>query len=235
MTQPLRLFVDAPLSEGASARLSEAQAHYLGTVMRRRIGDPVLAFNGVDGEWAGEVSNLTRSVATLRLSHQTREQNPEPGPWLVFALLKRDATDLVVRMATELGVAAILPAFTAHTNAARVNEGRLTAIATEAAEQSERLTVPLVNPPRPLAAILEAWPAERRLYAALERSNAPPLRPEVGRSGLLVGPEGGFLSGELDALSRSTIVVPVTLGPRILRAETACLAGLVLLQAAGPG
>ncbi len=236
MTQPLRLFVDAPLAGEGEVALTEPQAHYVTSVMRRTAGDPILVFNGQDGEWLASLSSVSRRGASIRLTHQTRPQRDESaGPWLAFALLKRDATDLVVRMATELGAAALLPVITARTNAARVNEQRLLAIAIEAAEQCERLTVPAILPPRALAAVLDAWPADRELFAAIERADSPPLVRARGPAGLLIGPEGGFAPGELDAFARSPIVTPASLGPRILRAETACLAGLALLQAPGCG
>lgn len=235
MTQPLRLYMDEPLAAGATARLSDGQAHYLGSVMRRRVGDPVLLFNGHDGEWLARIAGQARAGTTVEILEQTRPQRAEADLWLVFALLKRDATDLVVRMATELGVSTILPAITERTNAARVNEARLTAIATEAAEQSERLTVPTIHPPAPLHRILGDWPAERPLFAAIERGAAAPVPAGHGPCGLLVGPEGGFTSMELDVLRRYTFATPVSLGPNILRAETACLVGLALLQAPGWG
>ena len=146
-------------------------------------------------------------------------------------MLKRDATDLLVRMATELGVAALLPLLSERTNAARVNAARLTAIAVEAAEQSERLTVPESRAPRRLPELQATWPAERPLFAAIERRPGPAIPSLDGPAGLLIGPEGGFPATELDALARCTSVAPVSLGARILRAETAAIAGLVLLQA----
>jgi 16S rRNA (uracil1498-N3)-methyltransferase len=152
--------------------------------------------------------------------------------WLAFALLKRQATDLVVQKATELGVAAILPVITMHSVGERVNLARLAAIATEAAEQSERLSVPTIQPPQPLPALLAAWPGERRLVAAIERAEAPPPAVGAGPTALLVGPEGGFAPVELDVLAAHPFVEPATLGPRILRAETAAIVGLALLQAA---
>jgi 16S rRNA (uracil1498-N3)-methyltransferase len=138
-------------------------------------------------------------------------------------------------MATELGVAAILPVITARTNAARVNAVRLRAIAVEAAEQSERLTVPEIHSPTPLGEVLAAWPADRRLFVAAERRDAPSLRPCAGPAALLVGPEGGFAAAELDGLQGLPIVTMISFGPRILRAETACLAGLALLRTPGCG
>jgi 16S rRNA (uracil1498-N3)-methyltransferase len=149
----------------------------------------------------------------------------------VFAVLKRDATDLVVQKATELGVSALLPVFSARTNAARINLDRLSAIAREAAEQSERLTVPEVRAPAPLPDLLARWPSERGLAAAIERGG--PARIPHGSGALLVGPEGGFAAAELDALRAARFVSPISLGPRILRAETAVIAGLALLQAEG--
>ncbi len=235
MTQPLRLFVDLPLSADAPARLTEGQAHYVGSVMRRRAGDPVLLFNGRDGEWQGRITAQSRAGTVIGIDRQLRPQRDGADLWLVFALLKRDATDLVVRMATELGVSAILPVLTDRTNAARVNETRLAAIATEAAEQSERLTVPEVCAPAPLHRVLSDWPPNRRLFAAIERSAAGPALRADGPSALLVGPEGGFSPSELDVLHRCTIVTSVSLGPNILRAETACISGLTLLQASGNG
>ena len=195
----------------------------------------VRVFNGRDGEWVVRIHHLGRGSAELRAEALVRAQQKEPGPILVFALLKRDATDMVVQKATELGVEAILPVMTERTNTGRVNEKRLVAIAAEAAEQSERLTVPIIYPPRPLISILEEFPRDRRLFAAVERLSGPFLRPTHNTAGLLIGPEGGFSPTELDALDRCPIVTRVSLGPRILRAETACLAGLSLLQAPGCG
>jgi 16S rRNA (uracil1498-N3)-methyltransferase len=203
--------------------------------MRRRVGDAMHVFNGRDGEWQARVHAIARRTAILRAEIRLRAQDPEPGPWLLFAPLKRDATDLVVQKATELGVSAILPVMTERTNTARVNEARLTAIAIEAAEQSERLTVPIIHPPRRLATALDEFPPDRRLFIAAERADAPHLRSCSAPCALLVGPEGGFAPSELDGFRQYPFSVCVNLGPRILRAETACLAGLALLQAPGCG
>ena len=225
-----RLFVDQPLHAGVDVPGSAGQAHYLGSVIRRVLGDEVCVFNGRDGEWRARISALRRDRVGFQLEAQLRPQAPEDDLWLLFALLKRDTTDLVVEKATELGASVIQPVITDRTNAARVNEARLLAIATEAAEQCERLTVPAVRAPHPLSALLASWPAERPLFAAIERSDAAPIGPFAGPCALLVGPEGGFSPAELDLFRRYRFVVPVTLGPRVLRAETACLAGLALLR-----
>jgi 16S rRNA (uracil1498-N3)-methyltransferase len=232
MAGSIRLYTTSTLAEGASVAASAAQAHYLGHVMRRALGAPVLLFNGRDGEFAARVRSIGRDRAILGVERRTRVQAAEADVWLVFAPLKRDATDLVARMATELGVAALHPVLTERSNTHRVNAARLAAIAIEAAEQSERLTLPMLHPPRPLPALLSEWPQERRLFAMIERIDARRVPPtHGGPRALQVGPEGGFTAAELDALRGHPLVTPVSLGPRVLRAETACVAGLALLQA----
>ncbi len=172
-----RLFVAQPLNPEAVVEANSAQAHYLGSVLRRGVGDIVHLFNGDDGEWSARIDTLARGRASFVVTGQTRAQQDDADIWLMFALLKRDTTDLLVQKATKLGVSTLLPVITGRTNAARVNEDRLLAIATEAAEQSERLTVPTIHAPQRLAYALEDWPADRPLYAALERAGAQPIRP----------------------------------------------------------
>ncbi len=198
--------------------------------MRRGLGDPLLLFNGHDGEFAARISSIRRDRGSLHIEQQLRAQEPEPDLWLVFALLKRDATDLVVQKATELGVAELHPVITERSNTHRANTDRLLHIAIEAAEQCERLTVPSVHQPRRLMDLLSDWPSDHHLFAAMERIPAPAISPSRGSRALLVGPEGGFTPAELDVLRAHPFVTPVTFGPRILRAETACIAGLALLQ-----
>jgi 16S rRNA (uracil1498-N3)-methyltransferase len=231
-----RLFIASELREGAEIAATTAQTHYLGTVLRRAAGDIVRLFNGADGEWTARLTLPRRDRASLTVEHQTRAQQPETGPWLLFALLKRDATDLVIRQAVELGVTRVLPVFTERTNAARVNQDRLRAIAIEAAEQSERLTIPTIDPPVRLDAVLASWPNGRRLFAAIERSwngAAEPRPAGVDQAALLVGPEGGFTSAETEMLCRREFVTPISLGPFVLRAETAVVAGLAQLLGMG--
>lgn len=235
MTGSIRLFVPAALYPGAVVVPDAAQAHYLGGVMRRAPGDGVLLFNGRDGEFAARITALRRERASLTVERQTRPQVEEPDPWLAFAVLKRDATDLVVQKATELGCARLLPVFTERTTAQRLNPERLRAIAIEAAEQSERLTVPEIAAPARLPALLAAWPADRPLFAAIERAAAPAILPAHGSCALLVGPEGGFAPAEVELLRRHPFLQAVHLGPRILRAETAAIVGLALLQASAGG
>ena len=229
-----RLFVAGSLRDETPVELTEAQGHYLGSVLRRADGALVRVFNGLDGEWLARLASAKRR-AVLTLEQRLRDQTPEPGPWLLFAQLKRDATDLVVRQAVELGASRILPAITERTNAARVNQDRLRAIAIEAAEQSERLTVPPIEGPARLDSILTAWPPDRRLYAAFERTGETPFTAGPEPAALLVGPEGGFTPRERDWLCRFPFVVPLSLGPFVLRAETAAAAGLALLPRMGSG
>jgi 16S rRNA (uracil1498-N3)-methyltransferase len=231
----IRLYVDTALSAGAAVEATEGQAHYLGAVMRRAVGDTVHVFNGRDGEWAGRIAVLSRGKAAFAVEAVVRPQAPDADLWLAFAVLKRDTTDLVAEKATELGVSALLPVFTERTNAGRVNLDRLRAIAIEAAEQSERLTIPEIRPARQLHDVLAEWPAGRSLFVALERADARPLAPTSGPAGLLIGPEGGFGPRDHTMLDRSRFVRAVSLGPRILRAETAAIVGLALLQAPGCG
>jgi 16S rRNA (uracil1498-N3)-methyltransferase len=234
MPGSIRLFVTPPLAEGAEVAAAPAQAHYLAHVMRRGAGDPIVLFNGRDGEFAARIVALRGDRALLAVEQMLRPQAPEADLWLAFAPLKRDATDLLVQKATELGASALLPVATARTNTGRINAERLAAIATEAAEQSERLTVPHIAALTDLHTMLRDWPADRRLVVAVERAGAPRPGAAPGPAGLLVGPEGGFTERELDVLGAHPFVVAASLGPLILRAETAAIVGLALLQAPGP-
>lgn len=231
-----RLYVDAPLAEGVAVPLAQPQAHYLGTVMRAKAGDSVAVFNGRDGEWRAEIAELAKKGGTLAVTARMRPQAPEPDLWLVFAPLKKDATDMVVEKATELGASRLLPVMTENTNASRVNTERARANAVEAAEQCERLTVPDVAEPAPLTRVLAEWEPSRRLLVCDETGRGVPLADVLGEMvgatfGLLIGPEGGFSQSELDLLRRTPFVLPVGLGPRVLRAETAALAALAVVQA----
>jgi 16S rRNA (uracil1498-N3)-methyltransferase len=229
-----RLHLDADLAEGATIEAAPGQAHHLGTVLRRGPGDAVRVFNAGHGEFGATIAALRKDRASYTLGARIRAPAPEPGPALVVALLKRDPMDWLVEKATELGASRILPVITRRTVADRTNAQRLAAIARAAAEQCERLTVPEVPEPQPLHRLLDSW-SGGPLVVAAERSAAPPLRQAVAglsaAPALLVGPEGGFERAELDDLRRRAFVVPAALGPRILRAETAAVAGLAALQA----
>jgi len=235
-----RLFVDADLAAGSETPLSEAQAHYLRHVMRRADGSAVRLFNGRDGEWQASLEGRGRKAAVARVGERTREQTPEPDVWLCFAPVKRARIDYIAEKATELGAALLQPVLTRHTMVERVNVERLRANAVEAAEQTERLSVPEVRAPIELVRLLAAWPAGRRLLICDETGGGPPIvealsaldaQARAAPWAILVGPEGGFDQSELAALRRLKDVTAVGLGPRILRADTAALAALACWQA----
>lgn len=245
----LRLFLDAPLAEGAAAPLSMAQAHYLRNVMRRDAGDTVLVFNGRDGEFEATIESLGKKAGAVVCGAQTRKPEAGPDVWLLFAPVKRDAVDLIAQKATELGAARLVPVVTERTNAARLNVERLNAIAVEAAEQCGRLAPPEIAAPEKLERLLADWPRGRRLvfcdeagddpgaeWGGREGRAAPLLEALAGAAdpkwAILIGPEGGFSAGERASLRARDFVTPATLGPRILRADTAALAALALWQAA---
>jgi 16S rRNA (uracil1498-N3)-methyltransferase len=234
-----RLFVEAALSAGSEVALSEAQAHYLRHVMRRPDGTTVLVFNGRDGEWQGMFESRGRKAGLVRLEKRTRAQAPEPDIWLCFAPVKRARIDYIAEKATELGVARLQPVLTQRTVVERVNVERLRANAVEAAEQTERLTVPDVRPPQELTRLLADWPAGRRLLLCDETGGGPPIAgvltgfdatARAAPWAIVIGPEGGFAEAELAALRRLDVTA-VGLGPRILRADTAALAALACWQA----
>lgn len=199
--------------------------------MRRGVGDIIRLFNGRDGEWAATLVEATKRGIRLQVTAALRRQAPEPDLWLVISIIKREALEWAVEKATELGASAIFPVVTARSQPARPNPDRLRLIATEAAEQCERLTVPQVHGPQPLDALLRQWPAGRALIAAIERAEDALPPPQLfGPGALLIGPEGGFDGRELDAMHRLPFLTRASLGPRILRAETAAIVGLALLQ-----
>jgi 16S rRNA (uracil1498-N3)-methyltransferase len=238
MTSPpkARLYLTYDLTAGAAIILAEPQAHYLKNVLRLESGSMVALFNGRDGEWAAQIERFAKRTVTVTLTKQRRPQEAEPDLWLLFAPLKRVRIDFLVEKATELGVSHLSPVVTRRTVAERVNLERLRAHAIEAAEQTERLSVPILAEPAPLDQIIARWPAGRRLLLCDESGAAPPIAAALQQSrgeawAVLVGPEGGFAETELDALRKLAFVSPVGLGPRVLRADTAALAALAVLQA----
>jgi 16S rRNA (uracil1498-N3)-methyltransferase len=231
-----RLFVEADLAPGETLTLSSEQTHYLKTVLRLKEGASIALFNGRDGEYRARIAAFGRGWCEVALEAQTRAQGDDPDLWLLFAPIKRARIDFLVEKATELGVGALYPVMTRHTAVERVNLARLRANAIEAAEQSERLSVPVLHPPQPLERLLDTWDASRRLLLCDESGTSPPIATALagaraGKWAVLVGPEGGFAETELDALKKLPFVCAVGLGPRVLRADTAALAGLAVLQA----
>jgi len=230
-----RLYVDSPLAEGLSVGLDHERAHFLRHVLRLERGDPVAVFNGRDGEWRAVIDGFGKGWCSLTVASLRRPQSGSPDLWLLFAPLKKGRIDFVAEKATEMGVSRLWPVFTRRTDPNRVNTDRLRANAIEAAEQCERLTVPDIVEPVPLERALAGWPAGRTLYLCAEAGAARPIAEAMRSAGscpaaLLVGPEGGFDQSELDELGKLPFVVPVGLGPRILRADTAVVAALACWQ-----
>lgn len=232
-----RLFVATDLAAGADVPLSTAQSHYLGTVLRLSVHDEVAVFNGRDGEWSARIEAVARKQVRLAAVAQIRPQTPEPDLWLCFAPIKHARIDVIAEKAGELGAAVLQPVMTKRTNVARVNVARLAANALEAAEQCERLTVPEVREPMPLSRLLEQWPQGRKLLFCDESRDGAAIaealagQPRGGAWGILVGPEGGFDAAEQALLRALPAAIAVSLGPRILRADTAAIAAMSLWQA----
>ena len=224
MTAP-RLFLAQPLAAGGEVRLEGDRAHYLRTVLRLREGLPVRLFNAAHGEWRASLQAVGRHEVRLLVETPLRPPRPEPGPTLVLAPIRRNRLDWLVEKATELGAAALVPVITRRTVVRPEHADRLRAIATEAAEQCERLSVPALADPQPLPAWLAARDGGRPLVLADEAGEGRDLAEVARRLGrevlMLVGPEGGFAPEERELLRAAPGVVPVSLGPRILRAETA--------------
>ncbi|MBV8975851.1 MAG: 16S rRNA (uracil(1498)-N(3))-methyltransferase [Alphaproteobacteria bacterium] len=239
LTEPggiVRLFVEAPLGQGAQLELGAPQAHYLLHVMRAKEGDLLCLFNGRHGEWRARISAVAKRGCAVRCERQIGPQTHGPDVWLVFAPVKKTPADYLVQKATELGVRRLQPVLTRRTIARRVNLERMRANAIEAAEQSGRRDVPDVSPLREIEEVLRGWPQERRLVFCDEAGDAPPLAEALQTAppsvwAVLTGPEGGFEPLERDALRKLSFVVPVSLGERILRADTAALAALAIWQA----
>ncbi|MDQ1900449.1 16S rRNA (uracil(1498)-N(3))-methyltransferase [Paracoccus sp. WLY502] len=231
----IRLFIDHPLAAGQPIPLDGAQAHYLGGVMRQAPGDRVEVFNGRDGAWAARIAQLSKRGGTLDVLEQSAPQRDPPDLWLLFAPIKKARTDFIVEKAAEMGAARILPVQTDFTNAERIRQDRLQAHAVEAAEQCGGTFVPPVADLMPLSRLLDGWDTSRRILWADEAMAGPAETLAVlprGPWAILIGPEGGFSDAERGRLSSLPHVSRISLGPRILRADTAAVAALALWQAA---
>ncbi len=234
MDAKIRLYVDQPLGPGQAVALSQDQAHYLTGVMRLTAGTPILLFNGKDGEYRATLTNASKRGAIATCDIQTKPLTLPPDLWLLFAPIKKARTDFIVEKAVELGASRILPVQTRHTNSDRIRQDRLQAHALEAAEQCGATYVPEVTDLHHLDKLLAQWPTERRLYWCDETALGQPatITPTEGPAAILIGPEGGFSADEAAKLRGKPHVTPISLGPRILRADTAAVAALTLWQAA---
>ena len=230
----IRLYVEHPLGAGQTVPLSRDQAHYLFGVMRLAEGSQVALFNGSEGEWTAEVVEAGKRGGVLACRDQAAPQMMPPDLWLLFAPIKKARTDFIVEKAAEMGAARIIPVQTDFTNAERIRQDRLQAHVVEAAEQCGGTFVPPVDDLQKLDRLLADWPEDRQLIfcdeslvgarAALEAA------PKGEKWAILIGPEGGFSETERDRLRSRSYCTAVSLGPRILRADTAAVAALTLFQ-----
>ena len=230
--------MDAALSADQKIDLSKEQIHYLGTVLRRKVGDELRIFNGGNGEWRAKIVELSRKAGAIMCTEQLRTPKPMPDIWLCFAPVRKHRTAFIIEKGTELGVSEFHPLQTERTQFPKLNVEKARLQAVEAAEQTERLDVPIVHPSYKygIASFLSQWPRDRPLIFADEAGDAQPALTVLNdmpqnSAAILIGPEGGFTQIERELLRAEEFVVPVSLGPRILRADTASLSLLTLWQA----
>lgn len=229
-----RLFIDQPLADGMELRIEGGQAHYLLSVMRLKAGAAVKLFDDRTGEWLGEVTATGKRDLIVRIVAKLREREAVPDLWLCVAPIKRGRIDWVAEKASELGVARLVPVLTRRAVVDKLNSDRLRAHMIEAAEQCERTALPELADMVPFDALLRHWPAERPLFFADEEGGAQmptAVRAHPGPAAILIGPEGGFHPDERAMIRGLPAAVPVSLGPRILRAETAALAATAVWMA----
>ncbi|WP_426042910.1 16S rRNA (uracil(1498)-N(3))-methyltransferase [Brevundimonas sp. TWP2-3-4b1] len=230
----IRLHVIPDLSAGAAVAPTLDQSRYLTQVMRLKLGDDLLIFNGRDGEWRATIAEILKKGVVLRAGEQIRPQTLGPDLELIVAVVKKSRVETIVEKAAELGARRVRLTVTQRTNVEHIRLDRLDAIAIEAAEQTGRLDVPTVDDPEKLAAILDGWDGARRLMFCDETGGAPVAAAvtEPGPWAILIGPEGGFSPEERERLRALPFTTAVSLGPRILRADTAAIAAMTLWQAA---
>ncbi len=230
----IRLMSYAPLQSGGIYETTEPQAHYLKDVMRLKLGDDVFLFDGVNGEFSANISQINKKFITLNVNQKVADFQKSPDVWLLFAPLKKDNTDIVVQKAVELGVSKIVPVLTQYSSAA-IKLERMRAQVIEAAEQSRRTDLPEVLPLISLEKLLEQWDRKRTLVYLNETGDGLSFleasRKMAAPTAFLVGPEGGFSLEEFEMLKSLPYTLSLALGPRILRAETACIAALSCWQA----
>lgn len=234
-----RLYIEHALGKGEAVTLGREQTNYLISVLRMKAGDSVVVFNGREGAWLARIVDPSRKAATLELVVQTAHQTPPSDLWYGFAPLKTGRLDYVVQKATEMGAGIIQPVLTRFTQVSRLRRDKLVANAIEAAEQCEVLSIPRIEPEIGLSELLSSWRATHGLRRLVLCDEAAPSASPVAQLewlqglpvGILIGPEGGFADEERALLLEQSFVVAISLGPRILRADTAAVAALALVQA----
>jgi len=230
-----RLYVEADLSPGKDIALPKEQAHYLINVLRKHEGDHIRVFNGRDGEWRAEIRSASKRSTALQVTKKLREPQTAPDIWLCFAPVRKHRNTFIIEKATELGVARLMPVVTKRTQFPKLKLGKMRLQIIEAAEQTERLDLPKADVPISLIEMLSGWDKKRTLIFADETGDAATAQEVLtdlkGPAAILIGPEGGFDPKERDMLRSKPYITPVSLGPRILRADTAALSLLTLWQA----
>jgi 16S rRNA (uracil1498-N3)-methyltransferase len=227
-----RLFTTASLKKGALLDLEQEQSHYLLNVMRRKVGDKICIFNSIDGEWLAQIAECGKKTCQLLLVEQILSQKTSPDIWLCFAPVKNAPIANIVQKATELGASLLQPVITKHTIVNKINDKRLSAIAIEAAEQCERLDVPQIMEIITLEKLLASWDDARQLIVCDESGAGKPMVEALkelksnGKYAVLIGPEGGFSQSEFALLRKQPYVTAISMGPRILRADTAAIVAL---------
>ena len=235
----IRLYIDTALDNGFEIKLSDSQSHYLLHVMKLSAGDELLAFDNRSGEYLCSVKEAAKKSVTLNILDKTRGFFRPPDVWMLFAPVKKDQTDYIIQKATELGATALVPVITSRTIADKVRTDRFKAQAIEAAEQSRRIDIPEIFEAVSFDKLLSDWDGERKLFYLDEtgagdtifKSFSEAARQNSGKTALLTGPEGGFSEAELTALRQAAFSRGVSMGERILRAETAVAAALACWQA----
>lgn len=234
-----RLFVEAPLSAGATLEMSREHTNYLLNVLRMKKPDALVVFNGTDGAWMARIADDHRKGVTLELAVQTQHQTPKSDLWFGFAPLKTGRLDYLMQKATEMGAGTIQPVITQYTQVSRLREDKLLANAVEAAEQCEVLSIPTIAHEVGLNDLITHWQQRQGLRRLIFCDEAAPVGTPTQQLadldglpvGLLIGPEGGFSDTERALLLAQPFVIPISLGPRILRADTAAVAALAVVQA----
>ncbi|HPF47338.1 MAG TPA: 16S rRNA (uracil(1498)-N(3))-methyltransferase [Emcibacteraceae bacterium] len=229
----IRLYLDDQFKSGTVFLIEENQGHYLVNVMRVKLGDNVIIFNGIDGEWLAEITKVGKGKAKITIREKITDQKSDPDLWYLFAPVKKARVDYMVQKATELGVSRIIPVLTERTNLDKIKFDKLLANSIEAAEQCGRMTVPQIDDLTELDKILDNWPKDRGLIFCDEAGEAIPMqhvKPSFDKWSILIGPEGGFSPQEREMIRAHQNTIAITLGPRILRADTAAVAALSLWQ-----
>ena len=230
----IRLYVKAKLQVNQEIQIESKQHHYLTNVMRRKTNDILLIFNEIDGEFISEIINISKKNMTIKLFQKIKEPEKKVDIWVVFAPVKKSSTDLIVQKATELGASCLIPVVTERTITRNINLKRMEEIVIESSEQCERITIPEIKPIQKLDDMIDEWNQSRKIFYGDETVRNQKEKEEIKkkdlchRSGaILIGPEGGFSENEISFLKSKEFVIPINLGPRILRSDTAVVSGLV--------